>query len=167
MDARPSFPRVVKSNWRWIGVGVFLGVAALIILIILGIFTRQAYAVPSPATPILVLISAPTASATLPPPPVATVEPIYTATATFPPQVDGSLSPGNLVEVFGTEGDGLRLRDAAGLDSNIVFLAVESEVFELSEGPVKLDGYEWWFLVNPYNIDQTGWAVGTYLRVLD
>ncbi len=59
------------------------------------------------------------------------------------------------------------MRDNVGLDSKIVFVAVESEVFELRDGPVQKDGYEWWFLVNPYNLDKTGWAVSTYLRAID
>ena len=166
MKTSPSFPGVMKSKWLWAGLGVMLGVLALIVLIAFGYFTRQARAATSPATPILVLITAPTASITVPPP-TATVELSYTSTPSPPTEVDGSLSPGRLVEVFGTEGDGLRLRDNTGLDSKIVFLAVESEVFELREGPVDKDGYEWWFLVNPYNLDKTGWAVSTYLRAID
>ena len=59
------------------------------------------------------------------------------------------------------------MRDNVGLDSKIVFIAVESEVFELRDGPVQKDGYEWWFLVNPYNLDKTGWAVSTYFRPID
>lgn len=166
MKKSPSLSGVMKSKWLWAGLGVLLGALAFLVLIALGYFTRQARAATSPATPILVLITAPTASITIPPP-TATVELLYTPTPSPPPETDGSLSPGRLVEVFGTEGDGLRLRDNTGLDSKIVFLAVESEVFELREGPVDKDGYEWWFLVNPYNLDQTGWAVSTYLRAID
>lgn len=166
MENRPSFAGVVKSNWLWAGLGVLLGAITLLVLIVLGYFTRQARAVTSPSTPILVLIAAPTASITIPTP-TDTVEPAYTPTPTLPPEADGSLSQGRLVEVFGTEGDGLRLRENTGLDSKIVSLAVESEVFELREGPVEKDGYEWWFLVNPYNLEKTGWAVSRYLRAID
>ncbi|MCK4740849.1 MAG: hypothetical protein KAS80_01050 [Anaerolineales bacterium] len=166
MKKRPSFPGVLKSNWLWAVLGILLGAIALLVLVALGYFTRQARAVVSPATPILVLITAPTASITIPPP-TETVEPADTPTPTLSPEADGSLSQGRLVEVYGTEGDSLRLRDNTGLDSKIVFLAVESEVFELREGPVEKDGYEWWFLVNPYNLEKTGWAVSIYLRTID
>ena len=115
---------------------------------------------------VLVLISAPTASLTIPKP-TATEEPSYTPTPSPPLDAADTLSQGRLVEVYGTEGDGLRLRSNAGLDSKIVSLALESEVFELHDGPVEKDNYEWWFLVNPYNLERTGWAVSTYLRPID
>lgn len=166
MDNRPSFPRTVNSNWLWAGLGVLLGTIALLVLIMIGYFTRQAHETTSPATPILVLITAPTVSITIPQP-TETIEPLYTPTPALPPEAEGSLSQGRLVEVYGTGGDGLRLRDNTGLDSKIVSLAVESEVFELRDGPVEMDGYEWWFLVNPYNLEKTGWAVSTYLRAID
>lgn len=166
MNKRPSFSGDMKSNWLWAVLGVLLGAIALLVLIALGYFTRQARTAMAPATPMLVLITAPTASITIPPP-TETVEPSDTPVPSPPPEADGSLSPGSLVEVYGTEGDGLRLRANTGLDSKIVFLAVESEVFELRDGPVEMDGYEWWFLVNPYNLEKTGWAVSNYLRTID
>ncbi len=166
MKNKPSFPEVVKSHWLWAGLGVLLGIITLSVLIALGYFTRQAHVSIPPATPILILIYAPTASITLTPPP-ATAEPANTSTPTLPAEVNGSLSQGKLVEVYGTEGDGLRLRENVGLGSKIVFLAVENEVFELRDGPVQRDGYDWWFLVNPYNLEKTGWAVSTYLQAID
>ena len=53
------------------------------------------------------------------------------------------------------------------LESSIAFLGVESEVFELGNGPNEVDGYEWWYLVNPYNPEKSGWAVANYLRRAD
>ncbi len=166
MENKPSLPNVVKSHGLWAGLGVLLGAITLFALIVLGYFTRQAQVSIPPATPILILINAPTASITITPPP-ETAEPANTSTPTLSPEASGSLSLGRLVEVYGTEGDGLRMRDNVGLDSKIVFVAVESEVFELRDGPVQKDGYEWWFLVNPYNLDKTGWAVSTYLQPID
>lgn len=166
MKIRSSLTGTAKSNWLWAGFGVLLGAIALLALILLGYFTRQAQTVTSPATPILVFITAPTASVTIPPP-TQIVEPSYTPTSTLPPEAEGSLWQGRLVEVYGTAGDGLRLRENSGLDAKIVSLAVESEVFELRTGPVEKDGYDWWFLVNPYNLEETGWAVSTYLRAID
>ena len=166
MDNKPSFPKVVKLHWLWAGLGILLGTITLFALIVLGYFTRQAQVPVPPATPILILINAPTASITITPP-TETAEPVKTSTPTLSPETSGLLSLGRLVEVYGTEGDGLRMRDNVGLDSKIAFLAVESEVFELRDGPVQKDGYEWWFLVNPYNLDKMGWAVSTYLRAID
>lgn len=166
MENMPSFSKVVKSHWLWAGLGVLLGTITFFVLVVLGLFTRQAHASIPPATPVLILINAPTAPITIPTP-TETAEPSHTSTPTLSPEVSGSLSPGRLVEVYGTEGDGLRMRDNVGLDSKIGFIAVESEVFELRDGPVEKDGYDWWFLVNPYNLKKTGWAVSTYLRTID
>ena len=166
MENKWSFPDVVKSHGLWAGLGVLLGAITLFALIVVGYFTRQAQVSIPPATPILILIYAPTVSITITPP-TETAEPSNTSTPTLSPEASGSLTLGRLVEVYGTEGDGLRMRDNVGLDSKIVFIAVESEVFDLRDGPVQKDGYEWWFLVNPYNLDKTGWAVSTYLRPID
>jgi hypothetical protein len=74
---------------------------------------------------------------------------------------------GDFVEVWGTEGEGLRLRNSAGLNSVISMVAVENEVFELRGGPTELDGYNWWFLVNPYDSSQQGWAAQDFLRSIN
>jgi hypothetical protein len=71
-----------------------------------------------------------------------------------------------LVEVFGTSGDGLRLRSSPGLEGRVLVLGVDSEVFQVEEGPVLADGFEWWYLVNPYDTAKQGWAASTYLRLL-
>ena len=73
---------------------------------------------------------------------------------------------GELVEIYGTEGDGLRLRNAPGLDSTINILALENEVFEVRGGPEEVDGYVWWFLINPYDSTIQGWSVGNFIRRL-
>ena len=74
---------------------------------------------------------------------------------------------GELVEISGTGADGLRLRDAPSLAARILFLGLESEVFEVVQGPVVADGFSWWQLANPYDPDKQGWAVDSFLRSLD
>lgn len=73
---------------------------------------------------------------------------------------------GAYVEIKGTEGDGLRLRKSPSLDGNIQFLAYESEIFRVEDGPTEADGYVWWFLVAPYDERVRGWAVENYLFVV-
>jgi hypothetical protein len=72
-----------------------------------------------------------------------------------------------LVEVFGTEGEGVRMREGPSLQATVRFVALESEVFEVIEGPVPADGYIWWRLSNPYDPTKGGWAVGQFLRSID
>jgi hypothetical protein len=120
----------------------------------------QPAAVPAPIVTVVEFASAtPIPTATEEPTPVT--EP--TATATSPP-AQGGFQIGQLVQIQGTEGDGLRLREAASLNSSIRMVAVESEVFEVNDGPVEQDGYLWWFLINPYDSSKRGWGVSNYLR---
>lgn len=69
------------------------------------------------------------------------------------------------VQVSGTGGEGLRLRADAGLQGEVKFLGLESEIFLVEDGPMQVDGYTWWFLVAPYDESVQGWAVSNYLVV--
>jgi hypothetical protein len=82
------------------------------------------------------------------------------------PPASEAISIGALVQVSGTGGDGLRLRAEPGLNSQVLFLGLESEVFQVSDGPRQADGYTWWLLVAPYDPTLSGWAVANYLVVV-
>jgi len=119
------------------------------------------------------------------PPPVLTVIPIPTANP-FPtatqqpslipappesptpdPQSAKQFTLGELVEVFGTQGEGLRIRESPGLEASILILGLESEVFQVVEGPVISDGLSWWRIANLYDPTETGWAADSFLRSFD
>jgi hypothetical protein len=68
------------------------------------------------------------------------------------------------VEVVGTEGDGLRLRQDPSTTGTILTLAGESEVFTVQDGPRDADGRTWFYLVSPSDAARAGWAVADYLR---
>lgn len=117
-------------------------------------------------TPVLTVVPAPTDT---PVPPTAKPSPSPlppTATSVPPPISAGGFTQGDLVEVSGTSGDGLRLRSEPSLAGSINGLAKDSEVFRVQQGPVEADEYTWWFLVNPYDDTRKGWAVANYLRPL-
>jgi hypothetical protein len=119
-----------------------------------------------PPTPLLTVVLAPT-DTPVPPTPKPSPSPAPpTATSVPPPISAGGFSQGDLVEVSGTSGDGLRLRSDPALSGSIVGLAGDNEVFRVQEGPVEADDYTWWFLVNPYDSTRKGWAVANYLRPL-
>jgi hypothetical protein len=143
--------------------GLIIGVLVAVGGITGGIFTRNNRQSIANATPILKIIPAPSRTPT-PQPTNTPVILLATATSTSAVFGTGEISEGQLVEIFGTGGDNLRLRTSPGLNSAIAFLGVESEVFEVLDGPQELDGYVWWFLRNPYNPEKTGWAVSVYLR---
>jgi hypothetical protein len=75
-----------------------------------------------------------------------------------------SISIGGLVEVYGTEGGGLRLRRDPSTAGTIMALAGESEVFTVQDGPVEADGRTWFYLVSPSDAARAGWAVADFLR---
>ncbi|MEW6180050.1 MAG: SH3 domain-containing protein [Chloroflexota bacterium] len=92
-----------------------------------------------------------------------------TPTATQPPlaiTIDG-IGIGVYVQISGTGGDGLRLRREPGINSEVLFLGYESEVFKVVEGPREADGFTWWYLTAPYDEKRSGWAASSFLRVID
>ena len=72
---------------------------------------------------------------------------------------------GNFVQITGTQGEGLRIRSAPGVENNLLFIANEAEVFEVKDGPVLAGDYTWWYLVSPKDPSRYGWAAGNYLLI--
>lgn len=100
-------------------------------------------------------------------PPTATVNPTLTPTpsgTTTPPA--GQIGVGAYVQITGTEGAGLRIRSAPGLNSDTVFRGEEAETFQVKDGPQQADGHTWWYLVAPYDNTRAGWAAADYLAVV-
>jgi len=165
MITRPTFRRPARgSPGYWVLIGSLVGVGLVFLALLGGAIARRALALPGP-TPVLIRLALPTST---PVPPTATPTPEITPTPTVE-VVEGAGSGirlGIFVEVVNT-GGGLRFRQAPSLSGDILFLAVDSEVFRVDEGPVEADGYVWWFLVNPYSSDRQGWSVADFLRPLD
>ena len=78
----------------------------------------------------------------------------------------GSIGVGVFVQVSGTGGDGLRLRKEPGLSSEMQFLGLDGELFQVGDGPVDQDGYTWWFVVGSYDETRQGWAASNFLEVV-
>jgi hypothetical protein len=76
------------------------------------------------------------------------------------------LAVGAYVQIAGTGGDGLRLRAEPGLQSRVLFLALEAEVFLVTGGPRDADGYTWWYLEAPAEKSRQGWAASNFLAVV-
>ena len=102
--------------------------------------------------------------------------PTHTPNVTLAPAIDSSLitptlAPntigiGGYVQISGTEGEGLRIRSAPGLNGDTVFFGGESEVFAVRDGPKTADNYTWWYLVAPYDEARSGWAAANFLAVV-
>jgi len=145
----------------WVVLGA-LGVAGVLLLssVALLAFLRPADNgfVPEPA---LTLIPAPT--------PTFTPDPALSWTPTAAPTVTGgpgAIQLNSYVQINGTEGAGLRIRSGPGINSPQLFLGMDAEVFQVKDGPHQADGYQWWYLVAPYDEKRSGWAAANFLSVV-
>ncbi len=136
----------------------------LFAILLAGIYLMRPAITPQiDTTAVVNVIAAP--SATLP---VPTLPPTPTATPTQPASgvpVPGltPLAVGNYVQVGGTGVDGLRVRSDPGLSAKTLYVAIDSEVFKIIDGPREADGYTWWYLEEPFKQTVKGWAVANYL----
>lgn len=111
----------------------------------------------------LTVIPAPTSTSQ---PPSPTSPPTSTATPTLSPLLPDELGIGSYVQIVGTEGTGLNIRDNPGLNTNIEFLGYDAEVFIVRDGPQEADGFTWWYLVTPVDESRAGWAAADYLSIV-
>jgi hypothetical protein len=107
----------------------------------------------------------PASSATITPPPTLVATPTI-ADGAIPSPQPGELSIGIFVQIVGTQGDGLRLREEPGLGNTVLTLVSDAEVFKVLDGPQSADGHTWWYLSDPYNENRRGWAVENYLALI-
>lgn len=158
MRRRTHHPPLINI-WVLLGALAFAGCLTALTFVLIG-WTRPKVAQEVGFTPAdLTMIPAPTHT------------PGITPTAAFDPLATPSLEPGTIgvggyVQIAGTEGHGLRLRSAAGLGSEQLFLGYDEEVYQVREGPKEADGLIWWYLVAPYDETRAGWAAADYLSVV-
>ena len=159
--------RSLLDPWIIIGAVVF-GIALLMAMLMLLWVTRAPGSAGGVPTAAITVIPLPSITPTFPNPPTAIVEtPDATpAVSDLPPPPPGDLAVGAYVQVFGTGGDGLRLRSLPGLEQEVRLLGVEAEVFLIEDGPQQVDGYSWWYLVGPFDESRRGWAVSNYLALV-
>jgi hypothetical protein len=153
--ARTLFPW-----WIWT-IGASLGLA-VIAVIWAAIFFAPLPSLPADAVPPLFTVYPPPSFTPIPP----TITPTSFTTPTIPlPTVaPGTIGVGVVVEVTGTGGAGLNLREAPNKSAKVLYRAMEHEVFSVVGGPRQGDGETWWQLQGVYDTSHEGWAVETYLR---
>ena len=150
--------RELINKWVILGALGLAGFLLLITAVAIGLTsTRQPSDVGfAPAD--VTVIPAPTGTSGAPPTP--TIDPFATATS------PAGIAIGNYVQITGTEGQGLRIRAEPGLGGEFQFLAYDSEVFVIQDGPREVDGYVWWYLVAPYDETRVGWAAADFLTYI-
>jgi hypothetical protein len=146
---------------RWVSVG---GIFLAMLLCGIGAFIFWVTSPPADSSAI------PTAALTIFPMTTLTPTgtPLPTPTVTPENTVEtGGIKVGDYVQITGTNGAGLRIRSAAGLNAAINFYGMDSEVFLVKDGPEQVDGFTWWFLVAPYDENRNGWAAADYLSLIN
>ncbi len=142
----------------WMIIGAIL-VALIVIItgfILLRILLPQLNPLPIP-TAVIAIIPAPTST--------PTISPDLFPTQTQEHQSDtiDGIRVGIFVQISGTGNGGLRFRASPGTSNDTLFIASESEVFEVKDGPITKDNFIWWYLSAPYDSSRSGWAVAEYL----
>jgi len=155
MDLKPYLNRSV-----FFGAIGFASGFLLLALILIGFTSPRLSPEVGFAPADLTLIPAPTHTPNVTPTP--TLDPSLVSPTPDPNQISIS----GYVQISGTEGEGLRIRSAPGLNSDTVFFGGEDEVFIVREGSEVVDGYTWWYLVAPYDETRAGWAAGDFLAVV-
>ena len=113
-----------------------------------------------PAQANVIVIPGPTLTPVVTPSPMGGIPDDGSATS------QNGIMVGMFVQISGTESAGLRLREAAGTSSEVQFVALEGEVFEITNGPQDQDGYTWWYLVSPYDSSRSGWGASRFMAVI-
>ena len=112
----------------------------------------------TPASAVFTIIPAITSTPRTLPPTETPFPPTLAPSSTPAP---GQIAVGVFVQPT-TGGQGLRIHTAPSLSANF-FSAFDSEVFLITNGPRRADGYTWWYLTASYDTTRAGWAVQDYL----
>lgn len=101
------------------------------------------------------------------PTPVPTSTPLPTATDEPTPTTSPDIAIGRYVQVTGTGGYGLSLRDGPGESYTRVDVALEGEIFIIVDGPTLSGGSEWWKIRDPDNELREWWVIGNFLEPVE
>ncbi len=152
-----------RSLLTWPVIAGAFGVALILMILSLlgtGLAGSTQKTAPDLALADVTIIPAPTAT------PMIQAVPPDTLLANTPTAETSGISIGSYVQISGTEGEGLRIRAAAGLNAEPLFLGYDEEVFIVRDGPQEADGYSWWYLVAPYDETRAGWAAANFLTLI-
>ena len=143
---------------------VGLGLLFLVFgFILLGLLTPSTPADQYPTAPLTVVAGATST------PYIPTATPTRAPTVTsdlHSSPMPGMIGLGSTVQISGTDGSGLNIRSGPGLGTEIRFVALDSEVFEVQDGPEVIDDITWWYLVTPLDEGRSGWAASNYLSLV-
>lgn len=148
---------------RWVVLAaVLIGLLLLILSLMIGFgFTAPAQNAPDLQVAKLTLIPGPTSTPRIVPTP--TFDSVQGTATPLP----GQIALYGYVQIIGTGGDGLRVRAEPGLNGEPLFLGFDTELFQITDGPIDTDGYTWWYLLAPYDETRAGWAAADFLEAVE
>jgi hypothetical protein len=97
--------------------------------------------------------------------PTPTATPAEVAEPT--PTVSPDVAVGRYVQVTGTEGYGVSLREGPGANYARVDVGLEGEVFLVVDGPTVAAGSTWWRIRDPDDETREWWAIGNFLMPVE
>lgn len=159
----------LKKIWRaFFSLSVLIsaiGMGCLLVAVIFGGMGLLAAQEPSGyPTAGLTVIAGPTSTLYVP---SATPSRVPTSTSNMPQApLPGMIGVGSSVQIFGTEGSGLNIREQPGLNNPVRFVALDSEVFEVRGGPEVVNDITWWYLATTLDEERSGWAAANYLSLV-
>lgn len=160
MNARRNSPRF--SAWI-IPAAIAIGALLFAVVVVITILLKPQQVSAQQSTAVVTVIYAPTSTPLL----LTTPDINLTPTPESSGVTIGGIGTGIYVQISGTDGTGLRLRKEPGVESEILFIGYDAEVFQVTDGPRELDSYVWWYLTAPYDQSRSGWAAANYLTVID
>ncbi len=141
-------------------------IVVLVLVVLLIVRTCAGRRAPAPA-PVVTPSPTITAQTTDTPTPasgsvVTATVPLPAPTIPTPSPVPGTFQIGQRVEVFGTEGQGIRFRTGPGLNYITTTILQDGVVLTVVGGPEQADGFTWWRL--QMDTGAVGWAAAGNLR---
>jgi hypothetical protein len=156
--------RVTLPPWALLAIFIAIVILLCVGLVLIVNAIRKGDDEPPTPSPTFTSEVSPTATVSLLTP-TAAVTPTSTVVLTVdaPPATTSpsEIRPGALVVVTGTGGAGLRLRELATTDAQVVAMAREGTVLTVLEGPEDADGYTWWKVRTPDG--EEGWGAADWL----
>lgn len=151
----------MKKNWLPLIIGFIITILVLFAVFVFLIFLPNKQTSDEKIA-LITVIPAPTST------PVVglTIVPTPTLVITETIEDNFKFKLGDFIQITGTSGEGLRLRSEPGRSYSVKFIGMDSEVFEVIDGPVEADGFVWWYLEAPYDKTRNGWSVDEYLQLV-
>lgn len=167
-EERASQPGIRSVPTRVWVLGLLVALVAGAIAVLWGLyFFRGRFTAGRPTPTAIIWTPTPSPVPTASPSSTPTEPPSGEETGEATPTASPDIAIGRYVQVKGTGGYGLSLREGPGTNYTRQDVAAEEEVFIVVEGPTTADGSEWWRIRDPEDEGRAWWAIANYLEPVE